>query len=827
MSYVQIGISISLMVTLTAALRAEEPKVSFAKQILPLLQERCFRCHEGRDARAGVRLDLRAELVGEKQLDPLVVIGKSHESRLLQLVSSVDPNERMPPDDDPPLKTEEIAILARWIDEGLAWDGNLLPEEEVGRDHWAFQPIVRPEVPIVADDDWSHTPIDRFVFDAQRTRALTPAKEAPRRVLIRRMYFDLLGVPPTWDEVAAFVADERVDAIERLVEKLLADPRYGERWGRHWLDIARWAESEGFESNHPRPFAWRYRDYVVDSLNADKPYAQFLTQQLAGDELPEYTDENLIATGFLAAARISSNEEDKWLQHNDVTVDIVNALGSAVLGLTLHCAQCHDHKFDPLSAKDYYSLHAFFARGIPVNVELRDPQLQREYAQQAKPEYEQAVALQQTLFAQAKQRFALEVRKQLSPEELAVYDKPLSERTPQEEVAARKVDLKFQKTTGTYERHIDPASRKLYDELKQRIKDWEAQAPPRPQTYAFYSPVTSSHALHVLPSIGFYPLPYDPKQLAEQQTYIMQRGDVHRIGPAVEPAFPEVLQAPSANEASPSASPLSRRDLAAWLTRDDHPLVARVWANRVWHYHFGRGLVATCDDFGPRGARPSHPALLDWLAAELLTHDGSTKHLHRLILNSATYRQAASVPRQRLADDPDNQWLTRWAPRRLEAEAIRDAWLAVSGELERTLGGVSVPVVARETSHRRSLYLFQRRGHAPDAAKLFDGPQECAASITQREVSTSPLQALYLLNSKFSVARAQVIAKEIDRLESSADGKIRAAFRRILLRKPDAMELSAARSLTRFDNAGSDVDSSALELLCQSLLNLNEFNYLE
>lgn len=795
---------------------AEPTPVDFGRQIVPLLQEKCFRCHEGRAARAGVRLDLRAELIGETGRDPLVMKGASKKSRLIELVSSNDATLRMPAK-GPALKSEEVALLARWIDEGLAWDASLLPERDAGRGHWAFQPLRRSALPAVENDTWSRTPIDHFVIAAQRSHGTTPAKEASRRVLVRRLYFDLWGLPPSYDEVAAFLADERPDAVERLVDRLLADARYGERWGRHWLDVARWAESEGFESNHPRPFAWRYRDYVVQAFNDDKPFDQFVRQQIAGDELLEYSDENLIATGFLAAARISSNEEDKYLQRNDVTVDVVNSVGSALLGLTLHCAQCHDHKFDPLSARDYYALSAFFSRGMPLNIGLKEAALREDYEHRRRPEYDQAVVLRQTLFEQARQRLQAATRAQLAPEELRIYEMPADQRSPQEELQARKISLKFQKLNGQIEKEIDPADRKLYDELKKRIGEMAPHAPAMPQTFAFYSPVTSPHALEVLPSIGFYPLPYDPVDLRRQKTYVLLRGEVQQLGEEVQPDFPEVLRGEAA-----VSSPRTRRDLADWLTRRDQPLVPRVWVNRLWQHHFGRGLVATADDFGIRGSRPTHPELLDWLATELVEHGWSTKHIHKLIVTSAAYRQSAAASPETRKRDPGNRWLTRWMPRRLEAEALRDAWLAASGELDLKIGGTSVPIDQREKSLRRSLYLLQRRGDAPDMQRLFDGPQECAASVARRDVSTSPLQSLYLLNSEFVVGRSRALAALIAESAGEPAAQVAAAFRRILLREPDAEELNAALDLEK-SSAGAPV----LESLCQALLNLNEFSYVE
>ena len=789
--------------------------VDFQKDVLPLLQQRCFRCHEGREAKSGVRLDVRSQLLENAERGPLVIPGRSGDSRLYEVTSGADPALRMPPRGEQALKPAEVALLKRWIDAGLTWDADLLPEDTAVERHWAFQPVRRPAVPVVDGEPWSRTPLDRFITAKHRSRGLSPASEASRRVLIRRLSFDLLGLSPTWAEVQTFVADERPDAIERLIDRLLADPRYGEHWGRHWLDVARWAESEGFESNHPRPFAWRYRDYVVRAFNDDKPFDRFLTQQIAGDELSPYSDENLIATGYLAAARISSNEEDKALQKNDVVVDIVNAVGSGLLGLTVHCAQCHDHKFDPLLTREYYALHAFFSRGVPVNVALSDEEHLAEDESLRRPEHEQAVALQQTLFEQARQRLYTEIRASLTPDERRVHDLPADERTRAEELQARKVNFKFQKGTGEIERRIDPASRRLYEELKKRIAELAPQAPPVPQTFAFYSPVFG-HRLTVLPSLGFYPLPFEPEALERHRDYVLVRGDVHQLGEVVQPAYPAFVKGPD-----PEAFPGTRWNLAVWLTDRRQPLVPRVWVNRIWQHHVGRGLVVTADDFGLRGARPSHPELLDWLTSEFLDHGWSTKHVHRLILTSAVYRQSAVASADAFARDSDNCWLTRHVPKRLTAEALRDAWLAATGELNPQMLGPSVPIEQRETSSRRSLYLFQRRGQAPEMQRLFDGPQECSASVARREVTTSPLQSLYLLNSSFAVARSRALAKPLQALNRDRGETLREAFRRTLLREPDEAELSAALELW------SASPESPLESVCQALLNLNEFQYVE
>ncbi len=819
---------------------ASKHAVDFGRDVLPILQTHCFDCHEGAEPESDVRLDVRDNLLGKLDGRALVVVGHSAESRLIQLAAGAVDDKVMPPKDEGQrLSNDQIAVLRRWIDDGLAWDEQLLPPPATNMTHWAFQPLARPDVPQVERSEWDRNPIDAFVAARHQEKGLAPAPAAAPRTLIRRMSLDLLGLPPTPDEVDAFenesirhrgTRNRGSSAIRNLVDRLLDSPHYGERWGRHWLDVARWAESEGYESNHPRPFAWRYRDYVIDSFNTDRPFDEFVLQQLAGDELAPYSDENLIATGFLAAARISSNEEDKWLQRNDTNVDIVNAVGSAFMGLTIHCAQCHNHKFDPITARDYYRLQAFFIKGQPVDVALHEPRHRADYEARRPAEYEPALALKQAIFERARERLIAEAREKMSQAELTALDTPADRRTIEQELLARRADLSFQSTPNGIEKHIPEADRELYNSLKKKIAEIEKTCPLQPQTFAFYSPVTSPHKLTVLPSIGFYPLPFDAEAFRRARPYLMIRGDVHGIGPYLQPGWPQVFgetPRPTGREGTGDLPYKTRTQLARWLTDPVHGiggLTARVWVNRIWHYHFGRGIVATPGDFGLRGAPPTHPKLLDWLASELIESGWSTKHIHRLILTSNTYQQSAVplVAKQRQAEaDPDNEFLWHWQPRRLEAETIRDAMLAVSDELDRTAGGASVPIDEREASVRRSLYLFQKRGVATEVLSLFDGPVEASESCGLRHVSTTPLQSLYLLNGRFVLDRAKALAAEV-REAGDRRAQIEAAFLRVLGRRPEAEEITASEKILAMDS-----EEQPLALFCQALLNTSEFVYLE
>ena len=376
-----------------AAAPPAAPRAVAFRDVYPLLS-RCLRCHKGNNPKSGFRLDSRSDILGETSGRPLAIPGQGAKSRLTLAVAGALPDRLMPPEGSGKrLTPDQVALFRAWIDQGLPWDDALLPPPAVPS-HWAFQPVRRPSVPPSAN---ASNPIDAFLADARRKHGLTPTAAAPRRALLRRLMLDLTGLPPTPDDIDAFERDPSSDAYERVVERILASPRYGERYARHWLDVARYADSEGYESNHLRPHAWRYRDWVVNSFNRDLPFADFVRLQIAGDEVRPYADDNLVATGFLAAARLSSNEEDRARQRNDVLVDVVNATASAFLGLTMHCAQCHNHKFDPITARDYYRLQAFFVRGQPGNLALRDPALNAAYRAALPAGYEAALAQERSL----------------------------------------------------------------------------------------------------------------------------------------------------------------------------------------------------------------------------------------------------------------------------------------------------------------------------------------------------------------------------------------------------------------------------------------------
>ncbi|MDF1752361.1 MAG: PSD1 and planctomycete cytochrome C domain-containing protein [Verrucomicrobiales bacterium] len=718
--------------------KVEKPKpktIVFAKHVLPILENRCFKCHEGEDAKKDIRLDIFDEVLN------LSSPGNAESSPIFDVVI----HGEMPPKGEP-LSKAEIKTLRTWIDEGLVWDETILPTPQPQTDHWAFQPIARPEIPEVENSAWVKSPIDHFILKKQEALGIAPNSEASEEVLNRRLSLVMLGLPP---------GDQNW-----TTDGVLEHPAYGERWGRHWLDVARWAESNGHQHNRDRPHAWRYRDWVVRAFNHDMPYDDFLWAQIAGDELEPWSDDNAVATGFLAAARYSGNELDKKIQRNDILVDVVNTTGSAFMGLTFECAQCHTHKFDPVSIRDYYRLMAFFEKAQPANV-VFDAGIDSKARE--------LIAERWEIFDRTHARIVSVKRKRGDPEPILVIPKSV--------VSGMKAEDK-----------------KRYAELEKQIAEL-------PQTWGFYSPLTASRDRPIAPHEMRWPLSRKRETLENLNTHLLLRGDVNAPGPKVSPGWPAVFGPTPEDIAKP------RTALANWLTDPEkNPLVARVWVNRIWQWHFGRGLVETSGDFGKQGTPPSHPELLDFLASELIDSNWSTKHIHRLILDSATFRQSSDFSAANAELDPENATLWRWLPRRLEAEAIRDSLLAVADQLEDRPGRKSDPV--NSGSKRRSLYLKQRRDNLPDQQMLFDSAGG-NVSCSQRRVSTTSLQPLWLLNSGF----AQKIAADL----AEATGSIPEAFSTALGREASNEEMAELTALSK---------EFGLQSACLAILNSSEFIYI-
>ena len=676
-----------------------------------------------------------------------------------------------------------------------------------GDDHWAFRVPKRPELPVVKESGWARNPIDRFLLAGLESAGLRHSPEADRVALIRRVTFDLTGLPPSLIEVEQFRADTRPDAYEQLVDRLLGSPRYGERWAQHWLDLAHYAESNGFELDAERPDAWRYRDWVVKALNDDLPYDRFVTLQIAGDEAEPGDHAALIATGFGRGGprEVVGGNVDPLVKRQSELTEVTGTVGSVFLGLTIGCARCHDHKSDPLPTTDYYSLQSFFAASELVEIPISSKEETEAYQAAKKAADEKVAPLKKRKSEiEAPYRKALKDRKQtmLTPAERALMAIPAKERTPAQKRMAEGLGstlaVKWEEVAEAVAK--DPGPHVERERLKREIEAIE-QAIPRPP----------AHAQALV-----------DKKTEAPETFVLRRGDPKNPGPRVEPRPPGVLGSGQPEAIKPTASTTGRRlALARWLTRPDNPLTARVIVNRLWQHHFGRGIVATPSDFGVRGEAPSHPELLDWLATELVAGGWTLKPLHRLMVTSAAYRQASSPPpdlaRKQSADDPENAFLWRMNRRRVEAESLRDAMLAASGELNPKAGGpgVLVPIEKEvedlifteaevvdlwpETTdpiehNRRSLYLFKKRNVRYPMFDAFDAP-DTQSACPRRTVSTHALQALVLLNGAFAADRAKALAGRVFLEANGGDvARVTLAYKLVLGRDPRPNEVDQARA---------------------------------
>jgi hypothetical protein len=774
-------------------------QIDFRRDVFPILREHCFDCHQGRDAESGHRLDVREEILGHFQGHPLAVPKDSKNSPLIERLITKDEEKRMPQGSDP-LSADQIAVLRAWVDQGLQWDEKLLPSTPPESEHWSLQAVKRPTVPQTLRGKGQQreaNPIDAFISAKHAELGLAFAPRADRRTLLRRMTLDLTGLPPSQSEIEAFLADDSADAFAKVVNRLLSSPQYGEHWGRHWLDLARWAESDGHQHNYKRAHAWRYRDYVVQSFATNKPYDQFIREQVAGDELQPYCDDNLIATGFLAAARYSDNEMDKHVQRADILVDITNTTATALLGLTMQCAQCHSHKFDPISQRDYYRFMGFFVKGQPLDVLLRGNDSAPKIANENT--VLEAIDEQYELLAASRSKFEAEQRMKGLPNIV---------------------------TTNDVVNRIPAEQKQRFQELEKLIAGCE-------RTWAFYSPATSPNRLGAPYLKTTSPLQYSLHMLQRAKPVLYVRGDIASPGPEVDVGWPAVF-GPTAAE---SVASRPRTALADWLTDRNNPLTARVWANRVWLYHFGSGLVPTPDDFGLQGEPPTHPELLDWLAAELMENGWDTGHIHRLILGSQTYGQTSRHNDQFAQVDPENRFYWRWQRRRLEAEAIRDSMLSAAGLLDSTVGGPSVTVTERDKSVRRTIYLEQKRSDLPFVQQLFDAPSTLTCCGRRRN-STVALQPLFLLNDsriyEYATAFAQRVAgesdgdlgKQMERAFEIAVGRAPRPDEQNILDKYAASTAVAPAAQPKNSDANAPAPDERLVHFCHSLLNLNEFVYI-
>jgi cytochrome c553 len=776
-------LAVLILTSIAAALAVARPASAddaaaldfFEKKVRPVLVNNCYNCHSAdTNSKGGLRVDDRNGLINGGGRGPAVVPGDPEASLLLRAVRQENAKLSMPPKKR--LSDEQIADLTKWIKEGAAWPQVRLPASlghppakyaRLRKQHWAWQPLRKTEVPDAADPSWPRCDVDRYILAQLLQRGLRPVGDADRITLLRRVTFDLTGLPPKPVEIDVFLRDTSANAFEKVVDRLLSSPAFGERWGRHWLDVARYGESTGSARNLPYPHAWRYRDYVVDTFNKDKPYDRFIREQIAGDLLPAESkaqrDEQLIATGFLALGVKDVNQRFKVRFVMDNIDEQIDTIGRALLGLTVSCARCHDHKFDPIPTTDYYALAGIFystdlCAGLRNKMgggglDYYDPKMLLHVGSPsaAEPAAAQKIAQARKALAQARAEFQ------------AIFGKPegkvIGEDGRPKQMIAR---MKMNRLQNELALLNDPASN---------------------------SPV----ALGVR----------DAKVIGDTQVRI--RGEAEKLGPTVSRGFLSLLDVPDAPKINAKQS--GRLELAEWLTSDSNPLPARVMVNRVWHHLFGQGLVSSVDNFGTTGDAPSHPDLLDYLAARFNREGWSVKKMVRSLVLSRTYQLASATPSSHVAVDPANHLVWRHSPRRLTAEEIRDAMLAVGANLDRArpAGCVGHQLLVRELpnngpiakqlaqeaaqSRHRSVYLPLLRTLVPPVLEVFDFAEQGLVT-GKRDTTTVAPQALYLMNDPFVRQQALALARRLlGRTDLDDARRINLAYRLTLGRPATARDV--------------------------------------
>jgi Protein of unknown function (DUF1553)/Protein of unknown function (DUF1549)/Planctomycete cytochrome C len=862
---------IASLLCMPSALAAEP--LTFERHVRPILKLHCFQCH-GDEEEHEANLDLRLVRLIAKGGDsgPAIVPGKATESLIIQRLEAGE----MPPEGkSKPVSAKELAMIRAWLDQGAR---AARPEPQAlaavsddEKGFWSFQPIGAPSLPDVNDPASLRSPIDAFLLAELEQHKLGFSAEADKQTLIRRACFDLIGLPPPPDEVTAFAADESPDAWERLLDRLLASPRYGERWGRHWLDVAGYADSDGYTEKDPeRKYAYKYRDYVIRAFNGDKPWDAFLREQLAGDELltPPYTNlspdqaDLLAATGFLRMAPDGTGDGtvDQNAARNDVMAETIKIVSSSLLGLTIGCAQCHNHRYDAIPQTDYYRFRAIFEPAYDVkNWRKPGERLVSLWSDEVR---QQAAAVDAELKKLNDERQA-EMDKIVA----AIFDSEVAKLAEEQRELARQA------------RQTDEKERTA--EQKQLLKDHPSLNVSRGSAYLYdrkrvdaltkeYDGRTKEFQAK-RPAEDFVPcLTEAPGKIP--QTFVFSRGDFNQPRQQVEAGELSVLPGAAALSADDPAMPTSGRRLAyaRWLTSGQQPLVPRVLVNRFWLHHFGRGIVATPGDFGALGARPSHPELLDWLAGRFLAPASGNpgwelKHLHRLLMTSAAYRQQSRRTDSLDRVDPDNRLLGRMSVRRLQAEDVRDSMLAVSGYLNFKMLGPPVPVTVDEVGQvivgldnrdsagrpqgkrgvlgsdefRRSVYVQVRRTQPLSMLETFDAPA-LNPNCELRSRSTVAPQSLLLMNNDFVLAQSQALAERvIARAGTDLQARVRLAWRLVLAHEPSEAEVQSALAFFAAQEQefarGQSADKTslppaatrALASLCQALFSSNAFLYVD
>ncbi len=849
------------------------PPPSFEKDILPLLAAKCHACHGAETREAKLDLRTLSEILRGGENGPAVIRGDPGGSLLIDLVAK----GQMPPDEADRLSAAEVTLLRRWLKAGAPAEEKVValpPHAQVSdkdRDYWAFQsPHKRPE-PQVQHADRARTPIDRFLLAKLEEKGLGFAPDADKTVLIRRAYVDLIGLPPEPAAVKAFLDDTRPNAYELMVDELLKSSHYGERWGRHWLDAAGYVDGKldnDLGTLYPNNGIWRYRDYVIQAFNDDKPFDQFLTEQIAGDEMVDWRraetfDERtvslLTATGFLRNVDDHTDFDQYGIEKRyEVVNETLDMFSTAILGLTFECCRCHNHKYDPLPQRDYYRLMAYFEPAfnphawkkpkeryladvsptVRAAIDQRNSEVDKQVAELMKADV--------TLRQQTRQR-VLESRWNALPEEIRLdvkraFELAADKRSETQKALAAKHEADFKITDAD----VDTALTEAEKETIKSNATQRANLASQKKTYG---------VIQALWDVGPPPT-----------SYVHRRGNVKAQGALVQPGFPEILQPVALSANPPSADGVvkeikgetsgRRLSLAHWLTQPDHPLTARVFVNRVWHHHFGRGIVETLGNFGHSGSLPTNPELLDWLAVDFQEHGWSIKRLHRQIMCSTAYRQSSRRPARDQDDaaaaaeklDPENRLLWRMNLRRLEAEIVRDSILAVSGALDRTAGGPPIEITnpadglseakaapMPTSSHRRSIYLFARRVYPLKFLEIFDSPI-MPVNCTQRMNSATVLQSLAQLNSEFLFSQSEKLAARICMAAGrDFESQVRWGFQVAFARQPTDSELTKSMAFLREQEQGYQATEKeaekarqrALADFGQMLLSSNEFLYVE
>lgn len=890
----------------------------FEKQVRPLLIERCYECHAGDERSGGLRLDFRQAILKGGDSGPAIQPHNTKDSLLIKAVRYNDQNLQMPPKGA--LSKAEIAIIERWVEMG-APDPRTEPSStnsaqpvhgmgiDEGREFWSMRPISDPQLPNPKNIDWIKTPVDAFVLQNLEVKGLLPAPKADRATLVRRLALDLTGLPPTTEQIDAFVRNESPDAYETLIDEFLSSPQYGVRWGRHWLDVARYADSNGLDENIAYGNAWRYRDYVIDSFNKDKPIDAFITEQLAGDLLPNSNQESITGTGFLVLGAKVLAEPDREKLVMDTIDEQLDSIGKSLMGMSLGCVRCHDHKFDPIHQSDYYALAAilkstktFGDTNFGAIKHWNEISFASPEERESLKSINEKIAKHQAALANAKSTAfsklraevrakatdylvaATKVSTEMTLQEVAAIAEPLGLHPrvlfhcrrhlsfhPEHPVFAKWHELFQKQDVAAIESHYRGlfqqadevfAAAKAKDASVTKLEDPTLEAarlelnditgflavPPKPE-FAFDAPTLAE--IHRLADEARLVESFAPDETAVMGVAddkvvtavpLHIRGSHRNLGQPIERNFPQVMRA---SHESPilSRKHSGRLEFARWLTSPTHPLTARVFANRIWAWHFGTGIVASTENFGTLGDRPSNPELLDYLARRLIESGWSLKEMHRLILLSNTYQMSAIHPSSAIATnaDPENRWLWKFPYRRMDAEQMRDSMLLATGQLDLRLSGKSIPLRNRQfvfdhtsidhtkyDSLRRAVYLPVVRNNVYTWFEQFDFPDPTMPTGSRNSTTVAP-QALLMMNSDLVINAAKQLATNLVSETQSRPDQVSRLYRQVVGRLPTPMELERSLSFLAEDavESSSIQPSERLKLLCQTLLMSNEFIFVQ